>query len=85
MKMENPQNVDEGQILQVTVNHLARFMPRLPEVMEPIRSLTRSNTEWEWTELQDNSMKEIKRMVIEAPMMAFYDPAKELVNECDER
>ena len=51
--------------------------------MEPIRSLTRSNTEWEWTELQDNSMKEIKRMVTEAPILTFYDPAKELVIECD--
>ena len=83
MKMENPQNVEEAQRLQGTVNYLARFMPRLSEVMEPIRSLTRSNTEWEWTELQDNSMKEIKRMVTEAPILAFYDPAKELVIECD--
>ena len=58
-------------------------MPRLSEVMEPIRSLTRSNTEWEWTELQDNSMKEIKRMVTEPPILAFYDPAKELVIESD--
>ena len=57
MKMENPQNVAEAQRLQGTVNYLARFMPRLSEVMEPIRSLTRSNTEWEWTEVQDNSMK----------------------------
>ena len=28
-------------------------------------------------------MKEIKRMVTEAPILAFYDPAKELVIECD--
>ena len=58
-------------------------MPRLSEVMEPIRNLTRSNAEWEWTELQDNSMKEIKRMITEAPMLAFYDPVKELVIQCD--
>ena len=83
MKMENPQNVEEAQRLQGTVYYLGRFMPRLSEVMEPIRSLTRSNTEWEWTELQDNSMKEIKRMVTETPILAFYDPAKELVIECD--
>ena len=62
MKMENPQNVEETQSLQGTVNYLAIFMPRLSEVMEPIRSLTRKDTEWECTELQDNSMKEIKRM-----------------------
>ena len=58
-------------------------MPRLSEVMEPITSLTRSNTEWEWTEVQDNTMKEIKRMATVAPILAFYDPAKELVIACD--
>ena len=83
MKMENPQNVEEPQILQGTVNYLARFMPRLSDVMEPTRSLTRGNTKWEWTELQHNSMKKIKRMVTEAPILAFNDPAKELVIECD--
>ena len=76
MKMENPWNLEEAQRLQGTVNYLARFMPRLSEVMDPIRSWTRSNTEWELTELQDNSMKEIKRMVTEAPILAFYDPVK---------
>ena len=83
VKMDNPQNVDEAQILQGTVNYLARIMPRLSEVMEPIKSLTRSNTEWEWTEVQANPMEEIKRMGTEAPILAFYDPAKELVIECD--
>ena len=76
MKMENPQNVDEAQLLQGTVNYLARFMPRLSEVMEPIRSLTISNTEWECTEVQAISMEEIKRMGTEAPILAFYDHAK---------
>ena len=83
MKMENPQNVEEAQILQRTVNYLARFMSRLSEVLTPIRSLTRSNTEWEWAELQHNSMEKIKRMVTEAPILAFYDPAKEPVIVCD--
>ena len=40
LKMENPQNVEEAQRLQGTVNSFARCMPRLSEVMEPIRSLT---------------------------------------------
>ena len=75
--------MEEAQILQGTVNYLARFMPRLSEVMQPIRRLTRSNTELEWTEVQYNSMKKIKRMVTEAPIQAFYDPAKEPVVESD--
>ena len=83
MKMENPQNGEEAQRRQGTVNYLAIFMARLSELMEPIRRLTRSITEWEWTEVHDNSMKEIKRMVTEARILAFYDPAKELVVECD--
>ena len=79
MKMDNSQNVEKAQRQQGTVDYLARFMLQLSEVMQPIRRLTRSNTEGEWTEVQYNSMKEIKRMVAEAPILAFYDPAKELV------
>ena len=81
--MENPQNVEETHRLSGTVNYLARFMSRLSEVMEPVRILTRSNTEWEWTELQENYITEIKRMVTKAPILAFCYPAKELVIECD--
>ena len=58
-------------------------MPLLSEIMAPTRSFTRSNTEWEWTEVQDNSMKEIKRMATVAPILAFFEPAKELVTACD--
>ena len=83
MKIETPQNVEEAQILKGTVNYLARFMSRLSEVMEPVRILTRSNTEFKWTEIQVNYMKEIKRMVTEAPILAFCYPAKQLVIECD--
>ena len=46
-------------------------------------SLTRSNTEWEWTELQNKYMTKIKRMVTEAPILAFYNSAKEPFIECD--
>ena len=63
MKVENPQNMEEAQLPQGTIKYLARQIPRLYEVMEHIRNLTRSNTEWEWTELQDKSMKEVQRMV----------------------
>ena len=78
-----PTERGRSTILQGTVHFLARFMPRLWEVMESIRSLTRSNTEWEWTEVQDNSMKEIERMVTDASILAFYDTVKELFIECD--
>lgn len=41
--------------------------------------MTRHDAEWKWTEVQEESMREIKRMVTEAPVLAFYD----LVIECD--
>lgn len=81
--MENPKNTEEVQRLQGTVNYLARFLPKLSDVMEPIRRLTRPATEWKWTEPQETAMREIKRLVTEAPVLAFYDPSKELAIECD--
>ena len=43
--MPRPQNVEDAQRLNGIVNYLAKFLPRLTEAMEPIRRLTRKDTD----------------------------------------
>ena len=40
VKMEAPKNVKEVQRFAGMVNYLARFLPQLSDIMEPIRVLT---------------------------------------------
>ena len=53
--------------------------------MEPIRRLTRQDTEFTGTEEQDNALREIKRLVSTAPVLSYYDPKIELEIQCDVR
>ncbi|KAK3744564.1 hypothetical protein QZH41_003505 [Actinostola sp. cb2023] len=51
--------------------------------MEPIRRLTRKETNWEWTDEQESAFEEVKRMVTDAPVLSYYDPEGELEVQCD--
>ena len=48
--------------------------------MEPIRQLT--GQDWEW-EQEQYTMTELKKLVTSAPLLAYYDPSKELVIQYD--
>ena len=65
------------------VTYLAKFLPKLSTVMEPIRRLTKQDVEFEWSEEQNKAMDEVKRLVTTAPVLAYYNPKKELVIQCD--
>jgi hypothetical protein len=51
--------------------------------MEPINRLTKEDVPWHWEHEQDQALKKIKDMICSAPVMAYYDPHKELVLQCD--
>ena len=41
------------------------------------------DTEWQWSKEQDDALEEVKKLVTEAPVLAYYDEKKELTVECD--
>ena len=62
----------------------ARFIPRLSEVLEPLRQLTsRKDAEWKWTEAHDKAFYQTKQFVVEATVLKFYDHEKGLTIQCD--
>ena len=83
LEMPKPEDAEGVQRLNGFVNYLAKFLPSLADHMEPIRRLTRQDTEFTWTEEQDNALREIKRLVSTAPVLSYYDPKIELEIQCD--
>ena len=65
------------------MNYLAKFLPKLSEIMEPIRRLMRKDTQWHWSEEQDSAFQKIQHMVTQAPVLSYYDPCSELTIQCD--
>ena len=47
-KLETPKTKDDIERLNGTVNYLAKFLPKLSQVMEPLRRLTQKGIEWCW-------------------------------------
>ena len=48
--MPKPEYVEFIQRINGFVNYLEKFLLGLADVMEPLRRLTRRDTEWQWTE-----------------------------------
>ncbi|KAK3737844.1 hypothetical protein QZH41_004781 [Actinostola sp. cb2023] len=83
VNMPKPEDIQGVQRLNGFVNYLAKFLPKLSDVMLPIRELTRKDVEWQWSEKQEKAFAEVKRAVTEAPVLRYYDPKKDLEIQCD--
>ena len=82
-ELTRPTNREEVRILQGTVNYLSKFLPRLSQVMEPIRQLTRDGVVFQWGEAQERAFENVKSLVTRAPILAYYSPNEELVLQTD--
>ena len=69
--------------LRGTVNYLSRFVPKLSDVMRLISDLTRPDVEWTWDSVHDKAFEEIKHLLTQAPVLAYFDSTKELSIQCD--
>jgi hypothetical protein len=66
------------------VNFLARFLPRLSDVLEALRKLMNSYSEkFEWKAVHEKAFETAKQLATESPVLAYYDPKLELTIQCD--
>ena len=71
------------QLLQGTVGYLGKFLPNFPAAFEPLHKLSYTYAKWQWSKEQDDALEEVKRLVTEAPVLAYYEVKKELTVEWD--
>ena len=64
-------------------NYLAKFLPKLSDVSEPLRQLTRKEKEFHWSETHDKAFNDIKALVSKPPLLKYYEPEKPLLLQCD--
>ena len=55
----------------------------LAENIGPIQQLTRKDVEFCWRPEHDLAFQKVLQMLTTAPILSFYDPAKELTVQCD--
>lgn len=81
--MPRPANVCELQRFLGMVNYLAKFVQNMTSVLHPLHNLLKADTTWIWSDTQEAAFMEIKDMLTKAPVLAFYNPAEDLVLEND--
>ena len=61
------------------INYLSKFSPRLTELAEPIKELVKEKVPFNWGPEHQESLAMLKKEIIRAPILAYYNPQKETV------
>ena len=75
-EMPTPRNREELQRFLGMLTYLNKFIPNLSQVASPLRTLLEKSVEWHWHNEQEQSFKTLKKLVIEAPVLKYFDPHK---------
>ncbi|XP_015747739.1 PREDICTED: uncharacterized protein K02A2.6-like [Acropora digitifera] len=78
-----PTNVKELQRFNGMVNQLAKFIPELASINEPLRQLLRKGNQFLWDQPQEKAFREIKQKLTSPDVLAYYDFSKRSVVPAD--
>ena len=65
------------------VTYLAKVMPHLSDMTEPLRRLEDKNVEFQWLLQHSLAMDTIKKSLTETPVLRYYDINKPITVQCD--
>ena len=82
-EMPEPTNLSELRRFLGCINYMAKFLPNLSDVLHPLTNLTHKDVCWNWSDSQKNAFIKAKSLVTSSPVLAFYDPEKDLTLEND--
>lgn len=72
-EMPRPLDAQGVQRLLGVVTYLAKFLPQLSTICEPLRRLTDREARFDWMPHHDEALASIKRLITEAPVLRYYD------------
>ena len=82
-EMQRPTDVAGVQRLLGVVTYLSKFLAHLSTICEPLRRLTDKEAIFDWLPKHEEAFQNIKTLITQAPVLHYYDPAKEVTIECD--
>lgn len=71
--MPAPENVGELRSFLGMVNHLAKFLPRIAEKIQPLKELLHSDAAWCWDKQHETAFRDVKAELSTTPALAYYD------------
>ncbi len=67
-----PKDAAEAKSFLGLVQYLARFIPNMSSIAEPIQKITRHGTHFRWEAPQQSAFEELKRRMSSADTLAYF-------------
>ncbi len=83
LEMKEPSTISQVRSFLGMVNQLGKFIPCLAEKDRPLRDLLSKRNHWGWSKAQQEAFSEHKRELSSTPVLALYNPNKELKLSAD--
>ena len=71
------------RLLGIVHNYLTKFIPNMSTITKPNRELLKDDVEFQWGEAQEKAFQEVKDILTNAPVLAYYDVKKPVTVTCD--
>ena len=78
LKAPRPKNVRELQAFLGSIHYYGKFMQNLSTLLHPLNELLKNDTRWNWTEECEKAFEEAKQKLMEAKVLAHYNPDRPL-------
>ena len=82
-EMLKPACLKDLQTFLGMVQYLSKFSPRITELAEPLHDLTKKHARYVWGPEHSHAFDDIKKEIVQAPILKYYDPKKETVLQTD--
>ena len=82
-EMPKPTTLKDLQTLLGMVQHLNKFSPRFAEIAEPLRDLMKKHAPFAWEPEHNHAFNSMKKEIVQAPILRYYDWKKETVLQTD--
>ena len=81
VEWDTPRNIKDVQSFLGFANFYRRFIKEYSKTVEPLTSLTHKDKKLVWNPKAQKAFEELKQRFTESPILAFFDPEREVVIE----
>lgn len=74
-----PKSKEEVRSLLGMTGYLSNFIPQYSTLTAPLRRLTRNETKFKWTKIEEAAFQKLKDAITSSETMMYFDPAKAII------
>ncbi len=83
VEFDTPKTKEQVQEFLGMLTYVGKFIQNLSEETYLLRSLLKKDTEFVWTENHAQVFNRLKQIMVQAPVLRFFDPNKQSTITCD--